>query len=139
MNDQSEQELAINIQILQEQARIIASNVERLTIYLQELNTSKTTLEGLQTLKKGDEILVPIGASSFIRARIEDTEGVIVGVGANVSMDRTVEEATTNVQERITFVESKIRENQETYVKIAQKLDELSAEAQKLMEKRGNV
>ncbi len=139
MSEESEQELAINIQILQEQARIIASNVERLTIYLQELNMSKDTLEGLQTLTKGDEILVPIGASSFIRARIEDTETVIVGVGASVSMDRSVDKATTNVQERITFVESKIRENQETYIKIAQKLDELNVEAQKLMEKRGNV
>jgi prefoldin alpha subunit len=136
MNGRDEQELALNIQILQEQARIIASNVEKLTIYLQELNMSKTTLEGLQTLNKGDEILVPIGASNFIRARIEDTTGLIVGVGANVSMDKTVEEAVTAIQEKISFIESKIRENQETYIKVAQKLDELNAKAQELMGKR---
>lgn len=136
MNGRDEQELALNIQILQEQARIIASNVEKLTIYLQELNMSKTTLEGLQTLNKGDEILVPIGASNFIRARIEDTTGLIVGVGANVSMDKTVEEAVTAIQEKISFIESKIRENQETYIKVAQKLDELNTKAQELMGKR---
>ena len=133
MNGREEQELALNIQILQEQARIIASNVEKLTMYLQELNMSKTTLEGLKTLNKGDEILVPIGASNFVRARIEDTKGLIVGVGANVSMDKTVDEATTAIQEKITFIESKIRENQETYIRVAQKLDELNTKAQELM------
>ena len=132
----NEQELALNIQILQEQARIIASNVEKLTIYLQELNMSKTTVEGLKTLKKGDEILVPVGASTFIRARIEDTAGLIMGVGANVSVDRSVDEATTSLEEKITIIESKIRENQEAYIKVAQKLDELNAEAQKLMGNR---
>ena len=132
----NEQELALNIQILQEQARIIASNVEKLTMYLQELNMSKTTVDGLKTLKKGDEILVPVGASTFIRARIEDTAGLIMGVGANVSVDRSVDEAATSLEEKITIIESKIKENQEAYIKVAQKLDELNAEAQKLMGNR---
>ncbi|MBU6997311.1 MAG: prefoldin subunit alpha [Theionarchaea archaeon] len=131
LQEMNEQELALNIQVLQEQGRILASNVERLSIYLQELATSRATLEGMQSLKKGDEILVPIGASSFIRARIDDTEKVIVGVGSNVSVDKTLDDAATSMQERIDLVESRIRESQDAYVKVAQKLDVLTAEAQK--------
>lgn len=133
----SEQELAASIQLLQEQGKILASNVEVLTIYLQELTTSKVTLEGIMQLKKGDEILVPIGGSSFIKARIDDTEKVIVGIGANVSVDRTAEETSRNVEERINLIQSRIKENEEKYVSVAGKLEELSAEARELLDKKG--
>ncbi|KYK33086.1 MAG: prefoldin subunit alpha [Theionarchaea archaeon] len=135
--EMSEQELVINIQFLQDQAKMLASNIEMLSIYLQELATSKVTLEGIQTLKKGDEILVPIGASSFIRACIDDTERVIVGIGVNVSMNKTTEQALEELEERITFTQSKIRENDEKYRAVAARLEELSAKAQKILEKKG--
>jgi len=135
--EMSEQELVINIQFLQDQAKMLASNIEMLSIYLQELATSRVTLEGIQTLKKGDEILVPIGASSFIRARIDDTERVIVGIGVNVSMNKTTEQALEELEERITFTQSKIRENDEKYRAVAARLEELSAKAQKILEKKG--
>lgn len=135
--EMSEQELVLNIQFLQEQAKILASNIEMLSLYLQELATSKVTLEGIQILKKGDEILVPIGASSFFRARIDDTEKVIVGVGAKVSVDRTTEEAIKSLEERISSAQSRIRENDEQYRAVTARLEELSVEAQKILEKKG--
>ena len=135
--EMSEQELVVNIQFLQDQAKMLASNIEMLSIYLQELATSKVTLEGIQTLKKGDEILVPIGASSFIRARIDDTEKVIVGIGVNVSMNKTMEQALEGLEKRITFTQSRIKENDEKYRAVATKLEELSAKAQEILEKKG--
>ena len=141
MNEEkmNERELAMNIQFLQEQAKILASNVEMLTMYRQELATSKVTLEGLKNLKKEDEILVPIGASSFIRARIDDTETVIVGIGANVSVDRSTDDAVENLGERIALTETKIKENQDNYMRVAEKLEELNFQARKLIEKGENV
>lgn len=133
-----ERELAVNIQLLQEQAKILASNVEMLSMYHQELTTSKLTIEGLKTLKKGDEILVPVGASSFIRARIDDTEKVIAGIGANVSVDRTIEEAAKNLEERISSTEERIRENQENYMKVAARIEELTAEVRKILSEKGD-
>jgi len=137
--EMSERELVLNIQILQEQSKVLASNVEMLTMYLQELATSKATLEGTKTLKKGDEILVPIGASSFVRARIEDTETVITGIGAALSIDKAIDQAIEDTQERITLTEQKIRDNQEAYMQVSAKLEELGAEAQTRLQKGENV
>ncbi len=137
--EMSERELVINIQILQEQAKVLASNVEMLTMYLQELATAKSTLEGIKNLKKGDKILVPIGASSFIHSRIEDTQHVIVGIGASLSTDRTTDQATADIQERINLTEQKITETQDAYLKVAAKLEELGAEAQTRLQKGENV
>ena len=106
-------------------------------MYLQELATSKLTLEGIKNLTKGDEILVPIGASSFVRARIDDTAQVIAGIGANVSVDRSIDDATKNLEERITLIEAKIKENQENYMNVAERLEELTAQARALMGEKG--
>lgn len=133
----TEQELLANIQILQEQAKVFASNIEMLNVYLEDLYRSKTTLEGLDHLNKGDEILVPIGASSFIRAKIDDTENIISGIGANVSVDRTVEEAIKNLEERISLTESKINQNQENYMKVAGTLEQLGARARAVLQEKG--
>ena len=134
----SERDLLINIQILQEQAKILASNVEMLTMYLQEMVTSKLTLEGIQDLNPGDEILVPIGASSFIRARIDDTEKVIVGVGADVSVDRACEDAVQDLEKRISLTQERIKENQDNYMKVTAKLEEFNAQAQEIMQQKGD-
>jgi len=132
----TEQELLTNIQILQEQAKVFASNIEMLNMYLEDLYRSKTTLEGLKSVNQGDEILVPIGASSFIRARIDDTQNVISGIGANVSVDRTVDEAIKNLEERISLTESKINQNQENYMKVAGTLEQLSARARAVLQEK---
>jgi prefoldin alpha subunit len=132
----TEQELLTNIQILQEQAKVFASNIEMLNMYLEDLYRSKTTLEGLKSVSQGDEILVPIGASSFIRARIDDTQNVISGIGANVSVDRTVDEAIKNLEERISLTESKINQNQENYMKVAGTLEQLSARARAVLQEK---
>ncbi len=137
--EMSERELAVNIQILQEQAKILAQNVEMLALHLQEVMAAEATLEGIKEMEKGDEILVPIGASSFIHACIEDTRNVIVGIGAAYSTDRTVDQAVESLQQRIALTESRIRENQETYTQVAAKLEELSAEVQTRLEKREHV
>lgn len=133
----SEQELVYNIQVLREQAKVLASNIDMLTMYLQELVTAKATLEGVHVLKKGDEILVPIGGAAFIRARIDDTEAVIAGIGANVSADKSMDQAVAHLGKKIEMTQSTIKENQERYMKVAAALDELNSRAQSLLQEKG--
>lgn len=132
--EMSQQDLLANIQILQEQAQILATNLERLSNYLQDLSISKATLEGIQDLKEGDEILVPIGGSTFVKARIEDVNNVIVGAGADVSMNKKIEDGISTMGERIDMTQSRIQDTQETYQKVAQKLQEYKARAQKMVQ-----
>jgi prefoldin alpha subunit len=133
-SEMSQQELVVNIQILQEQAQLLAANLEQLSNYLQDLSISKATLEGVKALKKGDEILVPIGGSTFVKARIEDVENVIVGTGANVSMGKKIAEGISTMEERIDMTRSRIQDTQETYQMVAQKLQEYRTYAQKIIQ-----
>lgn len=49
---------------------------------IEDLRGSMNALSALEENKAGTEILVSIGSGSFIRAKLLETEKVIVGVGS---------------------------------------------------------
>jgi len=44
---------------------------------------------------------VPVGAGSYLRAKTVDVEKLIVGIGADVAVEKTVKEATDAYQIRV--------------------------------------
>ena len=76
-----------------------------------ELKSTITALDALKENKSGTEILVPLGSNSFIRAELKDTEKVLIGVGANISLEKTTDGAKG-------FLESRGEEMNNTIVKL---------------------
>ena len=54
---------------------------------------ARETVKQLVKGATGDEVLVPLGADSYIHSQISETKDVIVGVGSGVSIKRSPEEA----------------------------------------------
>ena len=72
---------------------------------LSELRVSGLTLEGLESEKKGSQLFVPIGGGSYVKAKLETTETVVVGIGADVAVERTLKEAKVELEARIAELE----------------------------------
>ena len=68
---------------------------------LAELKVSTMTLEGLEKEKKGNELFVPIGGGSYVKAKLETSKKVVVGVGADVAVEKSVKEAKEELETRI--------------------------------------
>ena len=62
---------------------------------------ARETIKDLAKGEIGDDILIPLGADSYIHARISDRRDAIVGVGAGVSIRRTPEDAQRILDEKI--------------------------------------
>ncbi len=62
---------------------------------------ARETIKDLAKGAIGDEILIPLGADSYIHANISERRDAIVGVGAGVSILRTPEEAQKILDEKI--------------------------------------
>ena len=82
------------------QSRISMTNSAR-----NELKVSSMTLEGLKKEKKGTQLFVPIGGGSYVKAKIETTKNVVVGIGANVAVERSLKEAKVEFEARIAELE----------------------------------
>ena len=83
--------------------------VARAEAYLAELRLAGSTLEGISG-QEGAEVLVPIGAGSFVWARVERVDKVMVGVGADVVVEMDIERAKEVVGERMAEAEKALNE-----------------------------
>jgi prefoldin alpha subunit len=97
--------LVVELRVLEGTADALQSRVNLVNAALTELTIASMTLEGLEKEKKNAPLFVPIGGGSYIKARLESANEVIVGMGANVSVERTIIEAKENLGNRIDELE----------------------------------
>ena len=90
---------------LEETAKEIQSRVNMTNAAINELRVSSMTLDGLEKEKKHAQLFVPIGGGSYVKARLETAKKVVVGIGADVAVERTVKEAKEELEVRIAELE----------------------------------
>lgn len=74
---------------------------ELLRLSLAEYERARNTMTEYQGAAEGTEILVPIGANSFLFARVGSVERCIVGLGAEVALEDSLEKALARMDGRI--------------------------------------
>lgn len=89
-----------------------------------DLTYASTTLASLEKEKENAELLVPIGGTSYIRARLDNPDKIIVGIGAGVSVEKTREEAKDIIKKRLEDLEKTRMSMQQQFVKVADKINE---------------
>jgi prefoldin alpha subunit len=68
---------------------------------INEITLAHETLEGLKKLQNGDATLVPVGAGSYVRMTIADSKNLIMGVGADVAMEKDLESSVGELKNRL--------------------------------------
>jgi prefoldin alpha subunit len=86
---------------LEETVKELQSRISMVNSALAELNVSSLTLEGLENEKKGSQLFVPIGAGSYVKAKLETAKSIVVGIGADVAVEKTLKEAKVELEARI--------------------------------------
>jgi len=72
---------------------------------INEFRVSSMTLDGLEKEKKGAQLFVPIGGGSYVKAKLETTKNIVVSIGADVAVERTVKETKVEFDMRIAELE----------------------------------
>ena len=136
MGEEEFREAVTQLELHRAQLEALKRQSEILTIALEEHLRARETMSRYSESSKDDEILVPIGANSFLFAKIADTKKVIVGVGSELAiedtiengikrMDKRIEElraADTRLAKRMTDLDQKVRECAETVQREYEKL-----------------
>lgn len=92
--------LIIELRLLESTAGQIQARLNLVNTALTELNLASMALEGIEK-KTSDHIFVPIGGGSYIKARLEDTDRVIYGIGAGAAIEKPLKEAKEDIANRI--------------------------------------
>ncbi|MEM2875686.1 MAG: prefoldin subunit alpha [Candidatus Bathyarchaeia archaeon] len=97
--------LALEVRLLENTAQALQSRINFVNAALTELRLARMSLEGLEKEKEGSELLVHIGGGSYIKTRLETPNVIITGVGADVSIEKTLPQALENIKGRIEELE----------------------------------
>jgi prefoldin alpha subunit len=116
--------LVVESRYLEETVNEIQSRINLTNSALTELRISSMTLEGLETEQKDSQLFVPIGGGSYVKARLETASKVVVGIGADVAVERTFKEAKEELEARIAELEKTREALVQQFNQVAERIQE---------------
>ena len=127
--------LAVELRILEGTADAMQSRLNLISAALAELNVARMTLEGVEKENPEAPLFVPIGGGSFVKAKLESADKVIVGMGAGVSIEKTIAEAKTTIQTRISEMEKTMTSLRQQLIQVVNRMQENRDELEELTAK----
>jgi prefoldin alpha subunit len=115
--------LSVEVRLLEQTAENLQQRIGMINAAITDLTYANMTLDGIEKEKEGAEVLVPIGGSSYIKVKLANIDKVVVGMGAGVSIEKTLPEAKTVVKERLNELEKTMASAQQQFSQIAERIN----------------
>ncbi len=123
-------EKVLEYRMLYQQLQQLQQNLTGLEQHLQELGKLQETLEHLSKVESDKDVLIPLGSGIFFKGKILDTSKLIMNVGANILVEKTVPEAVETVQKQANEVEQLLLQLEQEAGQIADQLEEVKKDIQ---------
>jgi prefoldin alpha subunit len=123
-NDEEIRKISVELRYLEQTAEALQSRLSMLNAVTQDLTYANMTLESLKKEKENSELLAPIGGTSYIRAKLDNPDKIIVGIGAGVSVEKTRQEAKDVIKKRLEDLEKARTSAQQQFAQVAEKINE---------------
>ena len=108
---------------LEQTAETLQQRISMVNAAISDLTYANMTLDGIEKEKENTELLVPIGGSAYVKAKLADTNTVIVGMGAGVSVEKTLAEAKATLKERFDELEKTMNAAQQQFSQVAERIN----------------
>lgn len=102
--------LILEIQFLERTFEELQARIGLVNASINEFRVAYTTLEGMQMEDIDAQILVHIGGGSYVKAKIAETQNLIMSIGADVAVEKSVDKARESIDLRLQEFE-KVRES----------------------------
>jgi len=116
--------LSVELRYLEQTAETIQSRINMINAVIADLTYANMTLEGIEKEKENSELFVPIGGNSYIKAKLESADKVIVGMGAGVSIEKPLPEAKETIRKRLENLEKTRQSLQQQLSQVADRISE---------------
>jgi prefoldin alpha subunit len=125
--------LSVEMRFLEQTAETLQQRIGMINAAITDLTYANMTLEGIEKEKDDAELLVPIGSSSYIKVKLANADTVVVGMGAGVSVEKTLPEAKEIVKERLEELQKTMNSAQQQFAQVAQRINSGRSQLQNLL------
>lgn len=136
MNDEELRQAARTLDSYNQQLENISRQIRLLQASRDETVRASRTLEALADAKEGDEVLIPIGASSFVTVKVTDKKTAVVGIGNKISVDKKYSDAKDFMDRNSAEISDAIQKSVAAMQEIQQYTEDLAAAVQDEYRKR---
>ncbi|MEA3378066.1 MAG: prefoldin subunit alpha [Nanoarchaeota archaeon] len=131
MNKEELQQRFQELQLLSSQLKQVQQQIGLFNQQAEELKKIKASVEEIEAKTENTEILAPLGAGIYIKAKLQKPKEVIMNVGNNVTVQKSTEDAKTIIHGQIKEIESIIGEMRLEFERGAVRAQHLQIEIQK--------
>ena len=123
-NNQEElRKLSVELRLLEQTAESLQQRINMMNAAQTDLAYANMTLDGIKDEKDNAELLVPIGGSSYINVKLVNVDKVVVGMGAGVSVEKTLPEAKKIVNDRLSELQKTMVSAQQQFGQIVDRIN----------------
>ena len=123
-NNQEElRKLSAELRLLEQTAESLQQRINMMNAAQTDLAYANMTLDGIKDEKDNAELLVPIGGSSYINVKLANVDKVVVGMGAGVSVEKTLPEAKKIVNDRLSELQKTMVSAQQQFGQIVDRIN----------------
>ena len=115
--------LSVEMRFLEQTAENLQQRISMVNAAMTDLTYANMTLDSIEKEKESADLLVPIGGGSYIKVKLANADKVIVGMGAGVSIEKTLPEAKEIVKERLEELEKTMASGQQQFAQVAQRIN----------------
>ncbi len=130
VNDDELRQMLALMESYKNRTEALSRQVSVLRSTLDEVNMANESIKTLMAAKEGDEILIPIGASSFMTVKVSSNKNIIVGIGSGISAEKTPEDANKYMEANAAELTEALKKTVEALNEVQQALTTVSEAVQ---------
>ena len=140
MNNEKDKEAEVSrylalLEMYKEQIESLTNQSQIIQAMIEEYNRTKITLDKISNVEDGTEVLLSVGGGTFVNANVKDTKKVVYNIGADILVEKTIEEAVKSIDERIDLLYNNLQKVVETTQKLEEAATQISEKVQDMMKK----
>lgn len=117
-------QISVELRLLEQTAEAMQSRIDMVNAVTTDLTYASMALEGLEKETEDSELLIPIGGNSFVKAMLKSPDKLIVGMGAGVSIEKSLQEAKEIVKKRLENIQKTRQSLEQQLAQVADKIAE---------------
>jgi prefoldin alpha subunit len=134
--DEELRKTLLELRMMEGSADLIQSRLNIVNAALSETILAANALEGVKSCPKGTEVLVPVGAGSYLRMTLTDVENAITGVGAGVCIEKSIESSIQDLKSRQEELEKLSSSLQQQLIQLLNNIESSKVRLSRLIEEQ---
>ena len=126
------QKIYTDQQMTESNLNLLQQRIELIQMYITNYRSGLMVLEEIENKKDGEEMLMNVGGSIFVQAKLLNPDKVTRGIGSGVRIEQTVEDAKAAVTEAVTNLEEQYEALAQEYQKLLARASVLNSQFQQL-------